>query len=378
MSLTLDLEHAIGYSGNILNSMILHPNGINYISIAGGCIVIGDLTDNHNQIFLRGHDDNITCISLSKSGNFIASGQIGINSDILVWNFNNRNLIHRFQEHCNGISTLAFSDDDLFLSTVGNEQDKKLFIWDLKTGNIVSNSILPHITKSICWGGRVLDIKRRPTADYLFCTIGPNAIYLWSLTPQTGSLIPEKVTLGSYARTFTCMIFSKDGERLYLGTESGDLIVVSIKTKTALFGLLASNAGGILSVALTAESGSLEQGSSIWVGGGDGKIIKYEDKIKNLSPIITTQLSGGISALSPSQDGTELLVGTTNGKQYRLETTALKSILVADNHSSPIIALAFSANVSHLFATASQDGTIRIWDTSNYTVKMNTSVGKYV
>ncbi len=64
---TIDLEHAIGFSGSIPSSVLFHPNGEDYIYISGGCVVIANVTDPHNQQFLRGHDDNVTCIALSKT-----------------------------------------------------------------------------------------------------------------------------------------------------------------------------------------------------------------------------------------------------------------------------------------------------------------------
>lgn len=70
----LELEHAIGYSGKIVQSVYLHPNGKDFIYIAGGCIVICDLNDAHQQTFLRGHDNQITCLAVSSAGSLLASG----------------------------------------------------------------------------------------------------------------------------------------------------------------------------------------------------------------------------------------------------------------------------------------------------------------
>lgn len=70
----LELEHAIGYSGRIIQSAYLHPNGKDFVYIAGGCIVICDLEDPHQQSFLRAHDNQITCLALSNSGKLLASG----------------------------------------------------------------------------------------------------------------------------------------------------------------------------------------------------------------------------------------------------------------------------------------------------------------
>jgi hypothetical protein len=53
----VELDHAIGYSGKVVRSVHLHPNARDYVTIAGASIIVSDLTDPHNQFFLRGHDD---------------------------------------------------------------------------------------------------------------------------------------------------------------------------------------------------------------------------------------------------------------------------------------------------------------------------------
>ena len=117
----IELEHAIGYSGGYLNSVQLHPDRQHYIYITGACLVIGDLTDPNGQSFLRGHDDTVTCVAVSKTGTMIASGQMGYNADIIVWNFGTSSLKYRFSEHDYEISCLDFSDDDRLLVTCGNK-----------------------------------------------------------------------------------------------------------------------------------------------------------------------------------------------------------------------------------------------------------------
>ena len=61
----VELDHAIGYSGKIINSVFLHPNASEYVLIAGCSIIVGDLNDPHRQFFLSGHDDQITCLAVS-------------------------------------------------------------------------------------------------------------------------------------------------------------------------------------------------------------------------------------------------------------------------------------------------------------------------
>ena len=63
----IELEHAIGYSGHLPSSVHFHPNGVDYVYIAGTSIIICDLNNSHNQIFLKGHDDDISCLTISPS-----------------------------------------------------------------------------------------------------------------------------------------------------------------------------------------------------------------------------------------------------------------------------------------------------------------------
>jgi len=53
----VELDHSIGFSGKIPDSVHLNPNSQNYILVAGCSVVAGDLTDPHSQHFLTAHDD---------------------------------------------------------------------------------------------------------------------------------------------------------------------------------------------------------------------------------------------------------------------------------------------------------------------------------
>ena len=70
----MELEHSIGYSGKIVRSVYFHPNGKEFVCISGACIVICDLSDPHQQFFLRGHDDQIKTLAISHDGKTLASG----------------------------------------------------------------------------------------------------------------------------------------------------------------------------------------------------------------------------------------------------------------------------------------------------------------
>jgi len=93
----LELEHMIGFSAANDSSVQFHPTLTEtFICYTGCLILIGSTLDPHQQEFLRGHNEEITCLALSPSGNLIASGQASSvrvpNSEayVIVWDFKSR------------------------------------------------------------------------------------------------------------------------------------------------------------------------------------------------------------------------------------------------------------------------------------------------
>lgn len=87
---------------------------------------------------------------------YIASGQGGQNSDVIVWSFQERSLLFRLSEHDHGVAFVDFSHDDRLLLSGGVPEDRKILIWDMSNGCIVS--IVQHDpvpTTVAAWGGMV-------------------------------------------------------------------------------------------------------------------------------------------------------------------------------------------------------------------------------
>ena len=64
------------------------------------------------QSFLRGHDNDISVMALSKSGKYLSSGQkthMGFQADVIIWDFDKKLLIHRLKLHKVYIQSLWFS-----------------------------------------------------------------------------------------------------------------------------------------------------------------------------------------------------------------------------------------------------------------------------
>jgi len=377
---TLELEHAIGFSGQA-STLYYHPNGTHFVFASGGTIVIQSFLDPHDQVFLSGHDGNISCMCMSKSGRYFASGQEGENSDVYVWDFESKKAMYRLSEHDVGVKCIAFSDDELLLSSVGVASDGKLIVWDLSNGHIVvvvkSN---PVPTSCITWGGMVKDVKRRDTPNYLLCTSGQSpsgdncSSVLWNLNPFLGTMSSEQIhttARGEQVRQNTVVAFSGDKETIYCGTTSGDFALINVRL-LKLSKVVSACKLGVLSL--------LSWPEGVIVGGGDGTITTFDNKHlsedgggarSTNTPLVEkhqTRINGGVVAMGFSPDKAEIVAGTELGFVYRVRLEGLQTLLVCSNHCAPVKCVAFAPESSDKFATASTDDTLRIWDAADYTV----------
>jgi WD40 repeat protein len=377
-----ELEHAIGFTGGIAQSLYVLPSGDEIVYVSGACVVVASLSDPHQQAFLRGHTEPISCLHVSVDGRLAASGQRGRIADVIVWDLVQRREIYRLQEHDaildGGISTVAFSEDGRFLLTAGvMPEDRKLMVWDMRNGYIVTQVDRPAPTTCATWGGRVKDVKRRPTTHPQFITAGADGLRYWALDPEHG-LTSEPCLTSNQKRVYTCVAFSAEEDFIFAGTLTGDFCVINVPRRLSsgeferinlrLSVLVCS--GGIHSLSVS--------GSSLYVGGGDGTVTRYEtaydegykpQKVADgLSGQVTSvhTLSGGSAAR-----GSVAVYGTSSSTLYThaLQDARAKPAIVSENHCARVTAVAYAPGDSVRFATCSDDLTVRVWNASDYSVE---------
>ncbi len=357
MSASLDFEHFVGINA-IPGGALFHPNGDDYITAAGGNVICGSLTDPNKQDFLRAHNDRVTCIAISASGSLLASGQRGDDSNVYVWDYERKSILYTIEDHDGLVQDLAFSHDERILATLGGSEDNKLIIWDISTGAIIASSCkVPVGTLCVTFGGFVKDIKRRDTDHYLVCTAGKDGLLMWDLDPYTGEFTPFRLAGDAKAtitRTITAVCFSEDRELVYGATTSGDFVVASMRSQRIVQTVQATKLG--LDSIIQVDGG-------IMTGCGDNTIKLFD---KNYEFKKELMCDGIVIGLSLSQDKLEALATTSSGTVYRVNIAAMEHIVISEGHTQAITAVAYCVGQNDRFATASMDGTIRIWDTAEY------------
>jgi len=81
--------------------LVLHPDNEHIIYPLGTTLVVRHIITRSQQ-FLRGHDNDISVITVSNTGKYIASGQkthMGFQADIIIWDFDTLESIQRFKLH---------------------------------------------------------------------------------------------------------------------------------------------------------------------------------------------------------------------------------------------------------------------------------------
>lgn len=371
--MSIELEHAIGCNVEFKRICHLHPNGKDYVKAVGGVIIIGDLKDPHEQVFCQGHDDFITCLTVSHNGQMLASGQQGQNADVLLWSFETKSQLACFQEQDHGIDALAFSHDDRFLISCGDIVDQRVFVYDTSSRLIMAWAQLsPKPSICVIAGGMVRDIKRRDTQEYQFAACGGKNITMWHLDHVRGELLAHQVgNAFKQVREYVCLAYTQDYEYLLAGTTTGDVAVILMKNRVVQ-NFLAVCGGGVANLVCT----PVASGTRFVVVGGDGTVTV----IAGSSPLDLREerqvrLDGPLTSLSLAPDAAEVLAVSTVGTSYLIRSKDLSIRPHSQVSPGALYDVAYLAGISDHFLTCSGDGLVALWDANDYTAKLRCSVG---
>lgn len=288
------------------------------------------------QHFLRGHSTNINCINMSPKGRMIASGESGRDADVIVWNYEKKDLLFKLSEHNGTITAIAFSRDERLLAT--SAEDDRLIIWDMATGNVVTHKRINRACLAH-WGGRVPDHKGRPTQIFFLATSGPKGVELHEIDPSNGSINTTMLPQGKYRRTITSLAFT--ATHLLCGTTSADVLAFELHSKILSYVNLTQTGSGITSIFESPIDGGVIAGTS------DGSIFTLTEnncsKLSNLKHPVSTLYDDVILAA----DG--YLLNSRGDKIWECHPCEVTSIDVC---GSKVV-------------TSAVDKVIKIWDQKN-------------
>ncbi|XP_055762941.1 cilia- and flagella-associated protein 52 [Salvelinus fontinalis] len=346
----LELEAVIGFNGHVFSGLRVHPDREHLIYPLGCTVILKSLKDG-KQEFLHGHTNNVSCVTVSKSGCYIASGQVtfmGFKADLIIWDYEKRSIHARLQLHKAKVEGLAFSPNDKYLVSLGGQDDGSIVVWDLESKEAICGS--PASAHS---AGHCLTIEYTNHSDTIFISAGNGTMRVWELDLPNRKIRPTECQTGQLKRIVKCIEIPDDDLFFYCGTTSGDILKVNLKTR-----LLNSCGPRKQTFSKGVNTLKMLKSGDILVGSGDGMFTLCSGP--NFKTIKKVQLEGGVTSIAVRGEGHQFFAGTEAAQIYRFGYTDFKEELIATSHNSAVKDVAFPFGTSELFATCSQDD-IRVW-----------------
>ena len=113
---------------------------------------------------------------------------MGFQAEIIIWDFDTLEPLHRLKLHKVLIQSLSFSFNEQYLASVGGQDDNTLVIWDVESGKALCGSpVGMNIVNQIAFFNN---------ADNKLVSIHNYGIRIWTADFKSKKLLVEDVNMG--------------------------------------------------------------------------------------------------------------------------------------------------------------------------------------
>ncbi|KAL1808151.1 hypothetical protein ACET3Z_025141 [Daucus carota] len=176
----LILEEVIGLTTKDANGLASSSSSSKCVYIAGCVAVVYDVDSGTHSNLVVSHrmPKPLSCIAVSPNGKFVAAGESGCQSAVLVWDLESSASLFELKGHQLGVACIDFSPDGKHLVSVGFSHDGHLRLWEWRSG------ILAAKVKASSSFTAVASVKF--TADGKFIlTAGKSHLKFWKLSKSS-------------------------------------------------------------------------------------------------------------------------------------------------------------------------------------------------
>ncbi|CAG0887822.1 unnamed protein product [Darwinula stevensoni] len=340
--------------------------------------------------FLKAHRKPVTCLILSRSGLFLASGDSRHSHEkceVVVWDYEKREVVGRHKLHLGKVQHMDISSDDQLLFSIGGRDDNNLAVFHIPSATLLCSGSVARGTQT----GHALVVKTHFRDSSLFFATGTRGLLVsWLFVKDSRQLRSKDVHLGSLQRDIASIavhhVHGVGGDEfIYCGTQSGDILKFLLRQESpseprtchfllALIGVRVGKkeiqffAQGVKSMAMMGEDRLL-------VGTGDGSLFVCREKLQqpqrkmHLIQVESFTVKGAITSLHANEEKREVFLGTTSANIYKLSLDRGETTTLVTGHTAPVTCVSFPWEESNGFLTCGKD--LRLWDSSTGEVKFS-------
>merc|ERR1712226_214412 len=194
-----------------VSGVTLHPVS-NYILTAGydGIWNFVDLPSSSTMTSIK-TDYEFTACQVHPDGRIFATGTQGERNSVIVWDISERQEVHTFEGHTDGISNISFSDNGYYMAT--GSKDGSCRVWDLRKLKCKETLAMGDASAP------VNAVQFDDSGTYLAASSG-NAIQIFSTGRSWNSL----TTLEGHDAAVTSLRFGANAHTLYSSGMDGRIM----------------------------------------------------------------------------------------------------------------------------------------------------------
>jgi len=322
------------HSGGVLSLSIRSDTRLLVSGGQDGRVRLWRLGIRQAQQVMRGHGKPVLGLAFSPDGMLLASG--GHDAMVRLWSVESGEQQQVLRGSRMSVNALTFSPDGRFLSSIG--QDGELRLWQPAIG-FKSRVLGSH------WAAGN-DVSYSPDGKLLATGGDDKRVRVWdAATGVQRALLVHDAGVNALA-------FARDGTRMASVGRAGVAHIWDVARPQVLpSGPPLQHSASLMGVSFTAD------GQSLVTGGASGQILLWDLQHHTSRSLWSGRARSYRLAIDPSgrwvgvpwADSTGLLIPMHGGEPVRLT-----------GHRAEVNTLRFSAD-GKLAATASDDGTVRVW-----------------
>ena len=324
----------LGHSDWVWNAAF-SPNGERVATLSQDKAVIWSAVTAEKISTLDGHLSTLHAVAYSPDGALLATG--GDDRKVIVWDVNTGEALFTLAGHTGTVFSAAFSPDGTRLVTAGD--DGMVRVWDVTP---------EHEELTLTYASSGGQILFNPKGDQIAAIEG-GVVNIWDAS--YGNKIQ---TLSADAGDITAFAYSPNGNLIAAARNDFSLALLNPASKTEIYTWSAHT--GLINALIFSPDGKWLVSAS-----NDYKVNIWDMSQITPSLLFPFNLPVGVQSLAFNSSGTQLAIGLQNGTVQVRDFVTGSNPLLLRGHSNSVTSVAFSTD-DRLIATASLDGTVRIWD----------------